>query len=162
MDGLLIGRFQPFHLGHLSAIQFALSITDHLWVGIGSSNKTSDTQNPFTVSQRQDMILSSVDESTKKRIAIYPIPDTNNHIHWIQGISSIVPRFEIVFSNDKMTRDLYSSRNVRAVPIPFMKRNELSGTRIRHMLASNTPGWESLIPVGTQNVLTSVGYPPSQ
>ena len=39
MDGLLIGRFQPFHLGHLEALQFALSKVDKLWVGLGSSNK---------------------------------------------------------------------------------------------------------------------------
>ena len=39
MNGLLIGRFQPFHLGHLEALQFALSKVDKLWVGLGSSNK---------------------------------------------------------------------------------------------------------------------------
>ena len=39
MNGLLIGRFQPFHLGHLEALQFALSKVEKLWVGLGSSNK---------------------------------------------------------------------------------------------------------------------------
>ena len=39
MIGFLIGRFQPFHLGHLEAIKFALSKAEHLHIGIGSSNK---------------------------------------------------------------------------------------------------------------------------
>jgi Nicotinamide mononucleotide adenylyltransferase len=42
MNGLLIGRFQPFHLGHLEALQFALSKVDKLWVGLGSSNKPTE------------------------------------------------------------------------------------------------------------------------
>ncbi len=44
MNGLLIGRFQPFHLGHLEALQFALSKVDKLWIGLGSSNKSIHTK----------------------------------------------------------------------------------------------------------------------
>ena len=47
MNGLLIGRFQPFHLGHLDALQFALSKVDKLWVGLGSSNLPPQKDNPF-------------------------------------------------------------------------------------------------------------------
>ena len=32
MNGLLIGRFQPFHLGHLDALRFALSNVDKLFI----------------------------------------------------------------------------------------------------------------------------------
>ena len=39
MNGLLIGRFQPFHLGHLEAVNFALSKVEQLYIGIGSSNR---------------------------------------------------------------------------------------------------------------------------
>ena len=42
MNGLLIGRFQPFHLGHLEALRFALSKVDKLWLGLGSSNKPTE------------------------------------------------------------------------------------------------------------------------
>src|SRR3970282_1906733 len=48
MNGLLIGRFQPFHLGHIEALRFALSQVDNLWIGIGSSNKPTEKNNPFT------------------------------------------------------------------------------------------------------------------
>ena len=34
MDGLLIGRFQPFHLGHLDALRFALTKVENLWLGL--------------------------------------------------------------------------------------------------------------------------------
>ena len=58
MNGLLIGRFQPFHLGHLDALKFALSKVEKLWIGIGSSNKPNQKQNPFSADERKQMILS--------------------------------------------------------------------------------------------------------
>ena len=58
MIGFLIGRFQPFHLGHLEAIKFALGKVEHLHVGIGSSNKSYEERNPFTADVRKKMILS--------------------------------------------------------------------------------------------------------
>ena len=58
MNGFLIGRFQPFHLGHLEAINFALSKIDQLYIGIGSSNKSNQPRNPFNAEERkQTMIL---------------------------------------------------------------------------------------------------------
>ena len=66
MIGFLIGRFQPFHLGHLEAIKFALAKVEHLHVGIGSSNKSHEERNPFTADERKKMILSSIDDEFQK------------------------------------------------------------------------------------------------
>jgi len=152
MDGLLIGRFQPFHLGHLDALHFALSKVDKLWVGLGSSNKSLDKNNPFSVEERKEMILSSIDDSMKQRIQIYFIPDLDNHIKWIELINTIVPKFDIIFTNDELTRHLYSKRDVEVLPIPFVKRDILSGTNIRDMIISDQT-WENLVPEGTKNFL---------
>ena len=57
MNGLLIGRFQPFHFGHLEAIHFGLSKVDTLFIGIGSSNKSHQERNPFTADERKEMML---------------------------------------------------------------------------------------------------------
>ena len=154
VDGLLIGRFQPFHLGHLEALRFALSMADRLWVGIGSSNKPIGYENPFTADERKDMILSSIDDKTMQRISIYEIPDVDNHIRWMELIDKIVPQFGLVFTNDSMTARLYSKRpGIRAVGIPFLKRHELSGTRIRDMIRAQQNNWRELVPTGTQKIL---------
>jgi nicotinamide-nucleotide adenylyltransferase len=149
MNGLLIGRFQPFHLGHLDALHFALSKVDKLWIGLGSSNKTLQKNNPFSAEERKEMILSSIDESMKQRIQIYFIPDLENHIKWIELIDTIVPEFDIVFSNDELTRHLYSKRDVEVLSIPFVKRDILSGTNIRNLIISDQK-WEDLVPEGTK------------
>ena len=149
MNGLLIGRFQPFHLGHLDALRFALSKVDKLWIGLGSSNKPLQKNNPFSAEEREEMILSSVDESMKPRIQIYFIPDLENHIKWIELIDTLVPKFDTVFTNDELTRHLYSKRDVEVLPIPFVKRDILSGTNIRDMIISDQI-WEDLVPEGTK------------
>ncbi|RMW38903.1 MAG: nicotinamide-nucleotide adenylyltransferase [Nitrosopumilus sp.] len=152
MNGLLIGRFQPFHLGHLEALRFALSKVDKLWLGLGSSNKPSEKNNPFSAEERKEMILSSIDDSMKEKISIYFIPDLDNHVRWIEKIDTIVPDFNIVFSNDELTNHLYSKRDVQVMPIPFLKRDELSGTNVRDLIISDQK-WEHLVPLGTRNFL---------
>ena len=155
MNGLLIGRFQPFHLGHLEALQFALSKVDKLWLGLGSSNKPIEKNNPFSAEERKQMILSSLNDSMKNKISIYFIPDLDNHIKWIEKIDTIVPSFEIVFSNDPLTDHLYSKRTTKVISIPFLKRDQLSGTRIRNLIKSDQK-WDDLVPDGTKFLLENL------
>ena len=155
MNGLLIGRFQPFHLGHLSALRFALPKVDKLWLGLGSSNKPMEKNNPFSVDERKKMILSSIDDSIQNKISIFPIPDLDNHVRWIQNIDTIVPDYEIIFSNDPMTEHLYSKRKIQVTAIPFLKRDQLSGTRLRDLIKSDQK-WDDLVPSGTKLILENL------
>jgi nicotinamide-nucleotide adenylyltransferase len=155
MNGLLIGRFQPFHLGHLDALHFALSKVDKLLIGLGSSNKPLEKNNPFSADERKEMILSSIDESMKSRIQIYFIPDIQNHLKWIALIDTIVPKFDIIFTNDKLTTYLYLKQGIQVLPIPFVNRDTLSGTNIREMII-NDQKWETLVPEGSKIFLNKI------
>ena len=155
MNGLLIGRFQPFHLGHLEALAFALSKVDKLWVGLGSSNKPLQKNNPFSADERKKMILTSINDSIKNRIEIYFIPDFEDHKKWVSHIDTIVPKFDIVFTNDEMTKYLYEKRETKVSAIPFTQRDTLSGTNIRDQIISDQP-WEDLVPDGTKKFLIKI------
>ena len=156
MNGLLIGRFQPFHLGHLDALKFALSKVEKLWIGIGSSNKPNQKQNPFSADERKQMILSSIDETILNRIQIFYIPDLENHEKWIESIDTIVPKFDVIFSNDELTQHLYSKRGIKVISVPFTNRDVLSGTNIRVKINSNQQ-WENFVPEGTKKILQKLG-----
>jgi nicotinamide-nucleotide adenylyltransferase len=155
MNGLLIGRFQPFHQGHLDALHFALSKVDKLWVGLGSSNKPLQKNNPFSAEERKKMILSSIDDSIRSKIEIYFIPDFEDHKKWVEHIDIIVPKFDVVFTNDDMTKHLYSKRDTTVVTIPFTKRDVLSGTNIRDLILGDQP-WEEFVPDGTRKFLNKI------
>lgn len=155
MNGLLIGRFQPFHIGHLSAVNFALSEVEKLWIGIGSSNRSNERRNPFTADERKEMILSSLDAKTKERIMIYYVPDIGDHERWTYHVDSIVPKYDVVFSNDDFTISLYQHRGIRVVPVPLLNRDMISGTNIREMIAADRD-WSDLVPEGTRSVLVRI------
>ena len=156
VNGLLIGRFQPFHLGHLDALHFALSKVEQLWIGIGSSNKPPGHKNPFNGEERKEMILTSIDDKISKRVKIFFIPDLENHKKWIEKIDSIVPKFDMVFTNDELTQSLYSKRGTKVISVPFTKREVLSGTNIREKIVLDE-NWQNLVPEGTKVVLQKIG-----
>lgn len=56
-----IGRFQPFHNGHLSVIQKAQEIAEQVLILVGSANASPSCKNPWTYAERKKMIESSLD-----------------------------------------------------------------------------------------------------
>ena len=155
MNGFLIGRFQPFHLGHLEAVNFALSNVEQLYIGIGSSNKSNQPRNPFTSEERKEMIVSSLDEKTLQRVSIYDIPDVGDHSKWTQSIDRIIPKYDIVFSNDDFTQSLYEKNDKKIISVILKSREDLSGTNIRKLI-ENDENWYNLVPDGTKTVLLKI------
>nr|AIE95863.1 Nicotinamide mononucleotide adenylyltransferase [uncultured marine thaumarchaeote AD1000_70_G10] len=54
--GILIGRFQPLHKGHVNAIEFARDNSERLFVIVGSAEKSNQERNPFSFEERKRMI----------------------------------------------------------------------------------------------------------
>ena len=155
MIGFLIGRFQPFHLGHLEAIKFALSNVEHLHVGIGSSNKSHEERNPFTADERKEMILSSIDDTIAKRLSIHFIPDVDDHWKWTHLVDEIIPEYDVVFSNDDFTHELYGKRGKSIISVDLKSRSNLSGTNIRNLILTDQ-NWKEFVPSGTRDVLSQI------
>ena len=158
MDGLLIGRFQPFHLGHLDAVLFGLSRAENLFIGIGSSNKSNERRNPFSAEERTEMIISSIESSMiayklkPHRLKIFDIPDVDDHEKWTFEIDQIVPKYDIIFTNDEFTKTLFEKRQLNVVPVILKDREKFSGTNIRQLIADDK-NWQDLVPQGTRKVL---------
>ena len=152
MDGLLVGRFQPFHLGHLDAVLFGLSRTENLFIGVGSSNKFNEKKNPFSAEERKEMIISSIESSMLERVKIFEIPDVDNHDKWTFEIDQIVPKYDVVFTNDEFTKTLFKKRQINVIPVVLKEREKFSGTNIRQLIIDDK-NWQDLVPQGTRKVL---------
>ena len=152
MDGLLVGRFQPFHLGHLDAVLFGLSRTENLFIGVGSSNKFNEKKNPFSAEERKEMIISSIESSMLGRVKIFEIPDVDNHEKWTFEIDQIVPKYDVVFTNDEFTKTLFKKRQINVIPVVLKEREKFSGTNIRQLIIDDK-NWQDLVPQGTRKVL---------
>src|SRR5579863_30666 len=143
--GLLIGRFQPFHTGHLSAVQFALENVEHLYILVGSSQKSHEPRNPFTAGERILMIRNSLIDNRidAKRYLIIPIPDAIGHAVWTAFIDQVVPAYNVVFSNESLTIQLFKEKGVRVIEPPLYERRMYSATEVRRRIIAGED-WKSL------------------
>ena len=102
------------------------------------------------------MIISSLDENTLKKVSIYDIPDVDDHSKWTQSIDKIIPKYDIIFSNDDFTQHLYEKNGKKIIPVVLKSRADLSGTNIRKLI-QNDGNWKDLVPDGTKNILLKIG-----
>lgn len=49
--GILIGRMQPVHNGHIEVIKKTLEEVDEIVIGIGSAQKSHELKDPFTAGE---------------------------------------------------------------------------------------------------------------
>ena len=56
--GLVLGRFQPFHFGHLELIKEMVRGEIEPLICIGSAQHSHTDENPFTAEERKEMIYT--------------------------------------------------------------------------------------------------------
>ncbi len=156
--GLLVGRFQPFHYGHLAAVEFALKRVDYLYVVVGSSQRSHERDNPFTASERISMIKSALDENgvDPSRWMAIPIPDADSHSVWVSSVESMVPKFDIVFTNDSLTHLLFKEERIVVRAVPYLDRKKYSATNVRDRILERKD-WESLVPPQVAKLVRNFG-----
>ena len=144
---LYIGRFQPFHLGHLEAVKYVLGKCGQVVIAIGSAQYSHTLENPFTSGERLAMSRLALNEAgiQPDKYLLIPIPDINVHNLWVTHVVSYAPAFQVVFSNEPLTVVLFQEAGFLVEPIPFFNRDKYSATQIReHMLKGQD--WASLVP----------------
>ena len=145
--GLYVGRFQPFHLGHLSAIKEVLKEVDELVIVIGSAQYSHNLSNPFTAGERLVMVREALEECEVdyRRVWIVPVPDVHLHMMWVSSLEGYTPRFDVVYSNEPLTRRLFTEAGYKVKPIRFFDRKVYSSTEIRERMVKDE-NWEKLVP----------------
>jgi len=145
--GIFAGRFQPLHKGHLGAIKNILKKVDELVIVVGSSQYSHRLDNPFTTGERITMIRKALEEEgiQPSRYWIIPVPDVHLHMLWVSQIVGYSPKFEVVYTNEPLTRRLFFEANFKVEPVPFIKRKVYSATEIRKRML-NEENWEELVP----------------
>ena len=88
--GLLIGRFQPIHIGHIELIKHALSNCDKLIIVIGSDSTERTERNPFLTRERIDMIKMCFTIDELSRIILCPLKDYFDNTKWSHAVNEIV------------------------------------------------------------------------
>lgn len=155
--GLYVGRFQPFHMGHLEAIKEALKEVDELVIVIGSAQYSHNLNNPFTAGERLVMIRRSLEEAeiNYSKVWIVPVPDVHLHMLWVSALEGYTPRFSKVYSNEPLTRRLFMEAGYEVKSLTLFERKLYMSTVIRGKMLEDE-SWAKLVPKSVADFIRKI------
>lgn len=160
---VFIGRFQPFHKGHLEIIKYGLTIADKVIVLVGSANSAPNIKNPFTYTEREAMINGSLPKDSYGKVEVLPLRDayyTENN--WVTDVQNKVRRFAdegdsvALLGNYKDSSSYY----LRSFPqwdfTPVKNDFSLDATTIREALFGRSQVLPDVMPKNVEKFLANM------
>ncbi len=143
---LIVGRFQPFHNGHLFLIKKALEKADKIIIGIGSAN-ISDKNNPIDFETRKKIIKAVFYKESieKKLIKIIPLDDFFDDKKWLSNLKKQVGEFDLALGNNDWTNNILKKAGYKVLKIDYYKRTLYEGWRIRKLIKEGKK-WQDRVP----------------
>ncbi|MEM1589860.1 MAG: nicotinamide-nucleotide adenylyltransferase, partial [Candidatus Bathyarchaeia archaeon] len=85
-----------------------------------------------------------------------PVPDVHIHMVWVSPVEGYTPRFDVVYSNEPLTRRLFIEAGYEVKSMRFHKREVYSATEIRERMLKGE-NWEELVPEGVASFIKEIG-----
>ncbi len=167
MRAFFIGRFQPCHLGHVEVLRDVLKEVDELIIGIGSAQESHTLENPFTAGERMLMVSTVIDEliedmlkrgeiDRRKKVYVVPLEDIYRNSLWVSHVLSMVPPFEVVYSNNPLVIRLFREAGIEVRKTKLYKRVDYQGTEIRKKMIEGDE-WKKCVPDCVVRIVEEVG-----
>lgn len=129
--GLIIGRFQPVHWGHVRAFEWVRGEGLEVHVGIGSSQFSATRENPFTAAERRRM-LEAADRVLGLKVGrVDEVPDIFDDERWVGHVQACCGPFDVVFTNNEWTAELFAKAGLEVRATPMFDRERFVGAKIR-------------------------------
>ncbi len=167
--GIVIGRFQPFHLAHQDLINHALTLSEKVVIILGSARSAPDVKNPFTPAMREEIIRASYPKDSENLIfrAVRDYP-YNDHV-WTAEVQNIVNQIVedddkehekiamVGFFKDKSSYylNLFPQWNFEEFYCADKQNLKINGTQIREKYFAEDESWKKLVPNTVENYLNA-------
>lgn len=150
--GIIVGRFQTFHTGHLDMVGKACAVCDRVGIFVGSSQESGTLKNPFTYEARRKML----EKVFGSRVQVYPLPDigVGNNSQWGEYVlQNVRRRFgnapDLLVSGKEERRLSWfdSAVGVSVAELYIPKTIDISATRMREFFLDNDRArWQKYTP----------------
>jgi cytidyltransferase-like protein len=172
MRGMIHGRFQPFHNGHLEYLRGAAARVDEVFVGITNPDplrikpEASDPlrhlpeSNPYSYVERLLMVEAAGADAgiEAARLHVIPFP-VNEPELWDAYVPRDVVQFIRLFSDWGGTKlERLQAAGFEVVVLDEGAEKQLSGADVRAALREGG-NWERLVPPGVARVLAGLQDP---
>jgi len=157
MRGLLVGRMQPVHEGHIEVIKRILEDVDEVIIGIGSAQLSHTVKDPFTAGERVMMLTKALTEYniSASKYYIIPIQDVVCNSVWVAHVKMITPPFNKVYTGNSLVKQLFKESGYQVTVPPLYNREVYSGTEVRKRMLEGKD-WESLVPKSVFEVIKEI------
>lgn len=164
--GMIHGRFQPFHNGHLEYLRGAAERSDLVFVGITNPDprrvreEPSDPlrhlpeSNPFTYTERL-LMIDAVANDENLRVHVIPFP-VNEPELWPAYVLEGVTQYLRLFSEWGGTKlDRMREAGYDVVILDEGVEKQISGRDVREAMREGRD-WAALVPDGVARVIRSL------
>lgn len=145
--GVIIGRFQPFHLGHAWLLKEALKRFEKIIILVGSSN-IKDKDNPWNLKLRIEMIEKFlISERIEKRvIKIDSIEDVPDDSEWLnRALKKIGTKNFTVVGDNEWVNGIFENSGCKVFRPGYLDRSKYEGVKIRNLFNKNLV-WKDRVP----------------
>ena len=155
--GILIGRMQPVHNGHMQVIEKILEEVDEIIIGIGSAQISHELKDPFTAGERIVMLTQALADANidSSRYYVIPMQDIKFNSIWPAHVKMLTPPFSIVYSGNSLVKQLFSEYGFEVRQPPLYDRLHLSGSEVRRRII-NDLNWKELVPKATVEFIDEI------
>lgn len=156
--GVVLGRFQPFHKGHLKYVLLGLRESKNLIIGITtpgerpSKYEPRDPQrfgiqnNPFTYFERKKMIKESLEDEGINSGHVKFIHFKPSRLDlWFKKVPKSVTYFLTLTDTVNKQADQMRSQGLKVKILEFIKDDRFKGLNVRKLMKANSK-WVSLVP----------------
>lgn len=81
-----VGRFQPFHWGHLALLRHALEIAPTVVLVIGCAWQARTPKNPLTWQERAEMVRLALSPEERGRVKVLRMRDHYDEARWVRAV----------------------------------------------------------------------------
>jgi nicotinamide-nucleotide adenylyltransferase len=157
LRGLLVGRMQPVHKGHLQVIKSILEEVNEVIIGIGSAQLSHTLKDPFTAGERVMMLTKALSENSieASKYYIIPVQDVACNSIWVAHIKMLTPPFEHIYSGNPLVQQLFIEDGYEVTEPPLFNREIYSGTEVRRRILMDED-WKSLVPKSVSDVIKEI------
>lgn len=158
---LIFGRFQPFHMGHISIAEWSLNQRGFnelvFLVGMASENYTP--RNPFTAGERIEMIrLSMRDRGIPlEKIITATIMTLETSIGNVHYVLSYVPKVDTIITRNPVISKIFMDAGVSVLEPPLFNREEWRGEVIRRKIAKDDQSWRNAVTPSVARFIEEIG-----
>src|SRR3989344_5502497 len=141
---VIIGRFQPFHIGHLQAIKQIEKSFDKLIIILGTPVSKSDISlsNPLTTPERKKILKVSL-KTIKIPWVLKVQRDVGVDYLWRNEIAKKIPKDSVVFSGNIHVLNVFKNHYKT---FHIKKEVKIRAAFIRHWVKAGSDKWMAFVP----------------